>query len=242
MEKISDFELFDAKVDKYLRNQMTAVEEREFMSELSLDAEKRTRAKITALMVKTMQKEGMKQDQNIVDSIRQMDEKSFRKALGLRTRIIRMLPKYVRIAAAACVVGIISMVGYHYYEYNKTVSLGNDQYLAYNLDILETDNIRGNKDKFQLNKLENLFANVKDGKDIEKTILELERLYDNSFQEGSIYCDYLDDISWNLAIAYLKNGEREKPIPILESMLKRNKDYPEIAQPIQKLINKIKEL
>ena len=88
MEKISDFELFDAKVDKYLRNQMTAEEEREFMSELSLDAEKRTRAKITALMVTTMQKEGMKQDQNIVDSIRQMDEKSFRKALGLRTRII----------------------------------------------------------------------------------------------------------------------------------------------------------
>ena len=81
MEKISDFELFDAKVDKYLRNQMTAEEEREFMSELSLDAEKRTRAKIMALMVKTMQKEGMKQDQNIVDSIRQMDEKSFRKAL-----------------------------------------------------------------------------------------------------------------------------------------------------------------
>ena len=175
MEKINNFELFDAKVEKYLRNKMTDKEENLFMEELASDPELKERARITALMIKTMQQEGMKQDVAIVDSIRQMDEKSFRKALGLRTRIIRMLPKYVRIAAAACVVGIISMVGYRYYEYNKTVSLGNDQYLAYNLDILETDNIRGNKDKFQLNKLENLFANVKDGKDIEKTILELER-------------------------------------------------------------------
>ena len=58
----------------------------------------------------------------------------------------------------------------------------------------------------------------------------------------SVYFDFQDDISWNLAIAYLKNGEREKPIPILENMLKRNNDYPQIIQPVQELIKKIKDL
>lgn len=60
--------------------------------------------------------------------------------------------------------------------------------------------------------------------------------------ESSVYKEFLDDISWNLAIAYLKNGEREKPIPILEDMVKRNIDYPDISQPVQKLIEQIKEL
>ena len=57
-----------------------------------------------------------------------------------------------------------------------------------------------------------------------------------------MYKEFLDDISWNLAIAYLKNGEREKPIPILEDMVKRNIEYLDISQPVQKLIDQIKAL
>ena len=242
MVKIDDLELFDARVDKYLRNQMTVEEESEFMEEFASDSEKKERARITALMVKAMRQQGMKHDLAIVDNIRQMGEKDFRKALGLKTRVISMLPIYAKIAAAACFVGIVTFGGYRYYEYNRTVSLGNDQYLTYVMDISDTENIRGAMDKVKQKELEQLFANVKEGRDITPTIDELERLYQDSLKDGSVYYDFQDDISWNLAIAYLKNGEREKPIPILENMLKRNIDYPQIAKPIQGLLNRIKDL
>ena len=67
MEKINNFELFDAKVEKYLRNKMTDKEENLFMEELASDSELKERARITALMIKTMQQEGMKQDVAIVE-------------------------------------------------------------------------------------------------------------------------------------------------------------------------------
>ena len=242
MEKINNFELFDAKVEKYLRNKMTDKEENLFMEELASDSELKERARITALMIKTMQQEGMKQDVAIVEKIQLMDEQDFRKALGLKTRILRVWPRYMKLVAAACIVGIILFGGYHYYEYDRTISLGNNHYFAYVQDISDTENIRGNIDKAKLKELERLFANVKEGREIAPTILVLERLYQDSFKDESVYFDFQDDISWNLAIAYLKNGEREKPIPILENMLKRNNDYPQITQPVQELIKKIKDL
>ena len=87
-----------------------------------------------------------------------------------------------------------------------------------------------------MHRLLKLFASIKN------TIKELETLYENSFIEGTIYNELQDDISWNLAIGYLKDGEREKPILILEDMVRRNADYPQISQPAQELIDKIKAL
>ena len=58
MEKINNYEEFDAKVDRYLRHQMTAEEEQTFKFEIALDDEKRERARITALMIKKMYQEG----------------------------------------------------------------------------------------------------------------------------------------------------------------------------------------
>lgn len=263
MEKIENFEEFDAKVDKFLRHQMTAEEEQAFKSEIALDDEKRSRARITALMVKTMQQEGLKYDQDIINDIRDLNEINFREALGLKPRSLNLRPsssllsqmcafsmreelsygpRVIKYLIAACVVGIISLGGYHYYEYNQTISLGNSQYMAYISDISETSSVRGSTDETILIKLEKLFANVKESNNLNKTIEELEALYEDSFVESSEYAEYQDDISWNLAIAYLKNGEREKPIPILEKMVKRNINYPEIARPAQKLIDQIKEL
>lgn len=242
MEKINNFEEFDNKVDKFLRHQMTAEEEQAFKLEIALDPEKKTRARITALMVKTMKQEGMKHDWNIINDIHDLNETQFRKALGLKPRAFNLWSRIIKYSIAACVAGIILFVGHRYYEYNQTVSLGNRQYMAYVSDISEMSPIRGTTDIAICKKLEGLFANVKEGKDLKDTIEELKILYDNSSVENSVYKEFLDDISWNLAIAYLKNGEREKPIPILEDLVKRNIDYPDISKPVQELINQIKAL
>ena len=244
MEKINNFEEFDAKVDKYLRHQMTAEEEQAFKLEIAQEPEKKERARITALMIKTMRQEGLKHDHNIIKNIHKMNETQFKKAIGFKSHVLKLWPRIIKYSVAACFVGILSFGAYNYYEYNQTVSLGNSQYFAYipDLQIDGKNNIRGNIDEKVFEKLMNLFENVKKGIDIKSTIDELESLYEQSFRLNSSYHEYQDDISWNLAIAYLKNGEREKPLVILEDMVKRNINYPEITHPIQKLIDQIKAL
>lgn len=245
MEKMNNFEEFDTKVDRYLRHQMTAEEEQAFRSEIASDSEKKERARITALMIKAMQQEGLSQDNKIIEEIRGMNEAQFRKTLGLKPRVINLWPRIIKYSVAACAVGFVSFGAYRYHEYNQTVSLGNSQYIAYVSDLSEMNNVRGivgTSDDAIREELVMLFTNVAEGMDIKNTIENLESLYAKSNIEDSPYNEFQDDISWNLAIAYLKNGEREKPIPILENMVKRNVNYPEISRPVQLLIDQIKAL
>lgn len=245
MEKMNNFEEFDTKVDRYLRHQMTAEEEQAFRSEIASDSEKKERARITALMIKAMQQEGLSQDNKIIEEIRGMNEAQFRKTLGLKPRVINLWPRIIKYSVAACAVGFVSFGAYRYHEYNQTVSLGNSQYIAYVSDLSEMNNVRGivgTSDDAIREELVMLFTNVAEGMEIKNTIEKLESLYVKSNIEDSPYNEFQDDISWNLAIAYLKNGEREKPIPILEDMVKRNVNYPEISCPAQKLIDQIKAL
>lgn len=245
MEKMNNFEEFDTRVDRYLRHQMTAEEEQAFRSEIASDSEKKERARITALMIKAMQQEGLSQDNKIIEEIRGMNEAQFRKTLGLKPRVINLWPRIIKYSVAACAVGFVSFGAYRYHEYNQTVSLGNSQYMAYVSDLSEMNNVRGivgTSDDAIREELVMLFTNVAEGMEIKNTIEKLESLYVKSNIEDSPYNEFQDDISWNLAIAYLKNGEREKPIPILEDMVKRNVNYPEIYRPAQILLDQIKAL
>jgi hypothetical protein len=187
----------------------------------------------------------LSQDNKIIEEIRGMNEAQFRKTLGLKPRIINLWPRIIKYSVAACAVGFVSFGAYRYHEYNQTVSLGNSQYIAYVSDLSEMNNVRGivgTSDDAIREELVMLFTNVAEGMEIKYTIEKLESLYVKSNIEDSPYNEFQDDISWNLAIAYLKNGEREKPIPILEDMVKRNVNYPEIYRPAQILLDQIKAL
>ena len=245
MEKNNNYEIFDAKVDRFLRHQMTSQEEQEFKTELAANPELMARAKTMALMIKSMSGVGLKRDQQFVEDIKGMSEAEFRKVAGLKpkAKVVSFWPKFTRYAAAACVTGLLCWGGVHYYGIRQTVSLGNSfDYYAYNMDISDGEYVRGITDSEILDQLSTLFDNVKDGKDLKETIAQLENLYPEALEEESEYSQYDNDIAWNLAIAYLKDGDRKKPIPVLESMITRNQDYPEITKPAQELLDKIKAL
>lgn len=245
MEKNNNYEIFDAKVDRFLRHQMTSQEEQEFKAELTANPELMARAGIMALMIKSMSDVGLKRDQQFVEEIKSMSEAKFRKVAWLKpkAKVISFWPKFTRYAAAACVAGLICWGGIYFFNIHQTVSLGNSfDYYAYNMDISDGEYVRGIADSEILDQLSTLFNNVKEGKDLKKTIVQLEAIYPKALEEESEYSQYDNDIAWNLAIAYLKDGERKKPIPVLESMITRNQDYPEITKPVQELLDKIKAL
>ena len=243
MEK-NNYELFDEQVNRFLRHQMTAVEEQEFRNLLNKDPELKERAQITALMIKEMEAVGKEQDRMIISEIKGMSESEFRKIAGLKPQIqvVRFWPKFVKYAAAACVACALVVGGYKYYDFRQTVSLGNSQYLAYVQDISDEAYMRGTNEDKVVDQLKQLFANVRDGNNLKQTIPELESLYEKSLNEESEYYNFDNDIAWNLAIAYLKDGDKKKPIPILRSMIERNKDYREICQPAQNLLDQIENL
>lgn len=243
MKNNIDYEYFDSQVDKYLRNQMTAEEETAFKAELDADEEKKQRARTIALMILSMQKVGRGRDQRIIDTIKTMSEEQFRN-VALKPHAVSLWPRITKYASAACVAGLLAFGGYKYYDYNQTVSLGEKEYLAYKLELPEMGSFKSASDddiKIR-SELTEIFKNVREGNAIPSTIIKLEKLYKQALDEDSSYYYYVDDIAWNLAIAYLKDGDREKPIPLLEDMAKRNERHPAITKPIKKLIQKIKDL
>lgn len=246
MENNKDYEQFDAQADKFLRNRMTTEEIAAFKKELATDEEKKLRVCIMALMIKSMNKVGQERERQMIDAIKIMDEERFRNVAGLKPRVILFWQRIAKYAMAACIAGLLAFGGFKYYGYQQIVSLGTTEYLSYVSDIDPDGSphtYRGTAVNAEtVSTLTHLFLHVKDGNAIQSTIKKLEPLYEQALNEDSPYNEYVDDIAWNLAIAYLKDGDSTKPIPLLEGMIERNEGYPDITGPAQELIQKIKDL
>lgn len=245
MEKNNSFERFDEMVDKFLRRQMTPSEEQAFRDELASNPALTQRAQAIALMIKSMDAVGAERDRQIADEIKGMSETEFRRAAGLKprakTNVFR--PKFIRYAAAACVAGVICWAAIHYYGVHQTVVLGTSaDYYAYSMDIADDANSRGMDDQEVTLRLTTLFDNVRDGIDLPAAISELEKIYSDALDPNSNYAQYDNDIAWNLAFAYLKEGQRAPAATILQAMIDRNHDYPDITGPAQALLDRINSL
>ena len=70
------------------------------------------------------------------------------------------------------------------------------------------------------------------------TIIEtLEPIYAN-LESDFTYSAYANDITLNLALAYIKDDQTDKAIPILEKLEKDNPDTP-IAAKAQEILKKL---
>ncbi len=85
--------------------------------------------------------------------------------------------------------------------------------------------------------LTRLFNDIEAGKNITKTISQLELLYEQSQSETyTVYTNYAAEISWNLAIAYIKNRDKGNAIKILEKI---ESDY--VGKPLANEAKLLKE-
>ena len=94
---------------------------------------------------------------------------------------------------------------------------------------------RGDTDSTLVYHLYSLFNE----RNADKTIKELESIY-ASLDTDETYYLYANDIAWNLALAYIKNDQIDKAIPVLEKLIKDNPDTP-IAAKAEELRKKLKE-
>ena len=181
---------------------MTQEEEAIFEEDLANDDTLRRQAEAMARIVKGMEAVGGEQDRVMIEKMKAANGK-------------RLAPVWWMSIAASLV--IIFTVGYHFYDRSQTIALG--QQYAYVFSTETESLIRGEEDEDVANKLNVLFDNAANGKDLDNTISQLEELW--ALAQSDTYNDYTTYepyIGWNLAIAYLRNNDKNKARSVLETL------------------------
>ena len=237
MTNMNIIEDFDMRLELFLKNKMTEEEGKAFLSELQSDPELRVRAQTMAAAIKNMKELKYEYGQRVASKIECLSEREYRKIAKLPQKAsIISLRSFVRMGIAACFVGVISFVAYRYYLYNETIALGNSYYSEVPTELV----VRGTDNVSQ--QLSHLFTNVKNNKDLDNTILDLEDKFSLAISdEFNEYINYMNDIGWNLAIAYLKDGDREKAVKTLELLISHS-ESDVIIEKCKKLIAEINQL
>lgn len=226
---------FDELTNRFLKKQLTAEEEQQYISKLQEIPALRKRAQVIALTVEQMGSIIAKQNKDIIGLVANMSESQFRNAAIIPAKVIPLWPRITRYAAAACIVVMVGFGGFKYYQYDQTISLGATYYQQYDLGPS-----RGGDVDFKT--LTALFDNVEKSEDLKGTITSLEKYYNSAISDKlSDYAEYEIEIGWNLTIAYLKDNNRKDAIKMLESIIERHKDK-DIAKKAQELLYKVKKI
>ena len=99
---------------------------------------------------------------------------------------------------------------------------------------------RGDLDSVTTAHLYDLFIKIQENRSVSDIIKELEPIY-NSLDADFTYNAFANDVSWNLALAYVKDDQIDKAITILQKLKGDNPETP-IYNKADELIKKLKDL
>ena len=234
---MNNLENFDIQLELFLKNKMTEEEGKAFLSELQNNPDLRQRAQTMAAAIKNMKELKFEHGKKVVSRIERISERDFRREAKLTQKArIMSLRTIVRMSIAACFVGIISLGGYRYYIYNETIAIGNRYYAEIPSELVVRDADDVSK------QLTQLFNNVRNSEDLDNTILNLEEKFNMAISEDyNDYTNYINDIGWNLAIAHLKDGDRDKAVKTLELLISHS-ESDIVIKKCRKIILEIKQL
>lgn len=204
----------DDRIDAFVRGEMTEDEEATFKQEIKADPELRAHVLATVSLIKGIREQNAKKEKELI----QQNTKD----------IVRTLVWWATSIAAVFAIIFGYSIDKRHQELTNLVS---PYYIQYDVKELS----RGDTDSTLVYHLYSLFNE----RNADKTIRELEPIYATLDIDETYYL-YSNDIAWNLALAYIKNDQIVKAIPVLEKLIKDNPDTPIAAKAIE-LKNKMKE-
>ena len=218
MDKDNDIlqEAIDARIDSFLRGEMTPDEESAFKQEIQADPELRAQVKATVALIRGIRNQDAAQERAIIAKY--------------DNRRVRSLLQW------ACSIAAVIAIFFGYTKDKRTNELSSivsPYYAEYSM----SDISRGDTDSASVAHLYNLFNNIKEQRYVSKYIAELEPIY-ASLDTDFTYNAYANDIAWNLALAYIKNDQIDLAISVLEKLEADNPDMP-IAAKAQKILKEI---
>ena len=207
-------QVIDDRIDAFIRGEMTEDEEATFKQEIKADPELRAHVLATVSLIKGIREQNAKKEKELIQQ-------------NTKNRVRTLVWWATSIAAVFAIFFGYSIDKRH----QELTNLVSPYYMQYDVKELS----RGDTDSTLVYHLYSLFNE----RNADKTIKELESIY-ASLDTDETYYLYANDIAWNLALAYIKNDQIDKAIPVLEKLIKDNPDTP-IAAKAEELRKKLKE-
>ena len=221
MDKYNDIqqEAIDERIDSFIRGTMTEEEEAAFKEEIKADPELRAQVLATVSLIKGIRTQEAEKEKVL-----------FQKNTKNKARSIMLW---------ACSIAALFVILFGVYKekrYRDLSAIVSPYYSEYSMsEYSRGDDI----DSVTVAHLYTLFNNIKEQRNVSDIIEELESIY-ASLDSNITYYNYANDIALNLALAYIKDDQTDKAIPVLEKLEKDNLDTP-IAAKAQEILKKLKK-
>ena len=206
MDKNNDIlqQAIDDRIDAFIRGMMTEEEEAAFKQEIQAGPDLRAHVLATVSLIKGIRTQNAERERTLIQP--QQNNK------------VRTLVWWATSIAAVFAI----FFGYSKDKrYNELSALVSPYYTEYSMD----EYARGDIDSTKVANLYTLFNNIQKQRHVSSIIAELEPIY-SSLEHDFTYSAYANDIALNLALAYIKDDQTDKAIPILEKLEKDNPDTP----------------
>ena len=225
MDKYNDIqqEAIDERIDSFIRGTMTEEEETAFKEEIKADPELRAQVMATVSLIKGIRTQEAEKEKVLI----QKNTKN-------RARSIMLW---------ACSIAALFVIFFGVYKekrYRDLSAIVSPYYSEYSMSEYSRDDARGDDvDSVTVAHLYTLFNNIKEQRNVSDLIVELEPIY-ASIDSDLTYHYYANDIALNLALAYIKDDQIDKAIPVLKKLEEDNPDT-SIAVRAQEILKKLKD-
>lgn len=217
------------RIDRFLKEQMTAEENKAFLHDLEIDEELRKEAQLTALMLQELQERQNKRDAEIIDEVTKA------KGNHRKARTARLAMWIGSVAAMMILIFSIYLYLPRQNHENEYTTLANKYYSETPIPNFKSGITDADRE------LDELFRQVGTADNLAPTINRLETIYGNLDAEYAYQANGNDiRIVWHLALAYLKVNKVNKAIPLLRTIMNDDKGT-ELGDKAQELLDKIGE-
>ena len=218
MDKYNDIQqqAIEERIDAFVRGAMTEAEEQAFKQEIKADPELRAQVLATVSMIKSIRSQEAAKEKTLISN-------------NTKERMRTLVAWACSIAAVIAI-----FLGYQKDKrFNELSALVSPYYSEYSMD----ENARGDLDSASVAHLYTLFNNIKVQRNVSTIIAELEPIY-ASLEHDFTYYNFANDIAMNLALAYIKNDQKDKAIHVLKKLAEDNPDTP-IEAKAKEILNKL---
>lgn len=246
MSELEDKDLsrFDEMLSRYIKGQLSEVEEVEFKQLIADDPELRNKAIATARLVKAMDDVVNEQDIKVIGEIKQSTEKEIKivasdvsGAMIKRPRILKFRKFILSFSVAASILLCVSG-GYKYYKYEQVTSLGSE-YLAY---FPASEFSRGENDDVS-GILKEMYSDIETKHNIDDAIVRLSDMWAKSRGDTfNDYTEYMPEIGWMLANAYLRDNDKSKALEVLGILITESPEGTAMGDKARELKEKVEKL
>ena len=224
MDKYNDIqqEKIEERIDSFIRGTMSDEEEAAFKQEIKADPELRAQVLATVSLIK-----GVRNQESV-------KEKELIQQNTIQQRQANKRPRSIMLWACSIAALFVIFFGvYKEKRYRDLSGIVSPYYSEYNI----SEYSRGDLDSVAVAHLYTLFNNIQNKRSMSSIIEELEPIY-KSLDTDFTYNVFANDIALNLALAYIKDDQIDKAMPVLEKLKKDNPDTP-VAAKATELLEKL---